>query len=169
MKFLEKDLEEIIYNQLKSKEGCKALLGKGLMCSVADKTFRQLRIGNYGITDIVNYYKPIVITDGEHSEIESNHYVNVIELKKDSVSLSAFIQGVRYCKGIKRFFNKKGYNLHLSLTLIGSKVDMGSDIIYLPDLIDSVDFDVQLYTYSYEIDGLKFEEHRGYKLINEGF
>lgn len=171
MKFLEKDLEEIIYEQLQSDEGCDLLVKRGFYPGYPDKIMRQLRIGAYGVADIVTYRKADF----------RPHRIEVIELKKDKISLSAFMQGIRYCKGIQRFFAKKGYALNIELTLIGSELDLNSDLCFLPDLINSKNlsvpeesfkpnqFDLNLYTYSYGMEGLSFENHENYSITQEGF
>jgi len=169
MKFLEKDLEQIIYEQFKSQEGCEALWVRGLVRLKPDKVFSQLRLGNYGISDIISYYKPTVESTDGNSVIQTSHRIEVFELKKDKVSLSAFIQGIRYCKAVQRFFSKKGYDVQISLTLIGSEIDLGSDVIYLPDIINSEDFILSLYTYNFDVNGISFKQHEGYCLTNEGF
>ena len=48
MNFLEKDLEEIIFNQLQDKTRSE-LINRGLVHSRPTKVFRQKRIGKYGI------------------------------------------------------------------------------------------------------------------------
>ena len=51
MKFLEKDLEQIIF-----ESGRDSLRERGL--SISGKLLRQLRIGNYGIADLVEFVRP---------------------------------------------------------------------------------------------------------------
>lgn len=169
MKFLEKDLEQIIYDQFKSQEGCEELWVRGLVRIKPYKVFSQLRLGNYGISDIISYYRPKLEYADVNSVIQTSHRIEVFELKKDKVSLSAFIQGIRYCKAVKRFFSKKGYDVQIRLTLIGSEIDLYSDTIYLPDIINSKDFILSLYTYNFDIGGISFNQHEGYCLTNEGF
>jgi hypothetical protein len=50
MKFLEKDLEEIIFNSCKIK-----LCNRGL--TLPEKIKRQVRIGNYGVADLIGFEK----------------------------------------------------------------------------------------------------------------
>ena len=51
MKFFEKDLEEIIYLSDKDKLSDRGLYLNG-------KLKRQLRIGNYGVADLIEYKRP---------------------------------------------------------------------------------------------------------------
>ena len=53
MNFLEKDLEEIIYNTDK-----EMLTERGLPYHPFETFKRQLKIGNYGIADLVSFKKP---------------------------------------------------------------------------------------------------------------
>jgi hypothetical protein len=174
MKFLEKDLEQII-----CKTDASKLQEKGL--PLYGKLLKQVRIGTYGIADLVTIEKPY------YCELFKCHYkgmITVYELKKDKISVSAFFQAVRYVKGIKRFLDENGHSIssgHFNFTirLIGSEIDLDSSLIYLADLlpdyvgeymIDSVDrMFVDFYTYDMNIDGLNFTNECGYKLTNENF
>ena len=160
MEFLEKDLEEIIFNADKYE-----LAERGLWLQ-SGKLFRQLRIGKYGVADLVHAYF-------EYDQIDANNYirpklyVNVIELKKDKIGISAFLQAVSYLRGIQRYLNRKHhmFDIELEITLIGKSIDESGSFSYLPALLNNVSF----YTYSYDFDGIRFEYHSGYKLIDEGF
>lgn len=156
MNFLEKDLEEIIFEQLQTQKGIDDLVSKGLYFISSTKSYRQLRIGNYGIADIVNV-----------TRVGSRLVIDIVELKKDKISMSSFLQAVRYTKGIMRFFEsrEKHISIDISITLIGREIDNRSDFIYIPDIF----IDVSLVTYSYGVDGIRFEHHNGYKLTDEGF
>lgn len=160
MEFLEKDLEQIIFETPN-----EYLQFAGL--ELFGKKKRQLRIGNYGIADIVafrrffNYY-----TDFLH--------ITVCELKKDSINISTFLQAIRYVKGIDQYlkFRKFKHKVRFSIILCGKTINLNSDLIYLADLVDCSDnklIDINFYTYDYKINGLKFEKHNNYKLIDEGF
>ena len=59
MKFLEKDLEDIIFEAPREE-----LAKRGL--HIEGKMYRQLRIGNYGIADLVTIQRPIMIPDGKN-------------------------------------------------------------------------------------------------------
>lgn len=161
MKFLEKDLEEIIFTSDKNE-----ILKRGLHLPKYLK--RQLRIGNYGIADLVGYESVF----DEDSWTGKKMNISIYELKQDKISVSAFLQAIRYARGIKSYIDKKYdlklYNSTINIYLIGRSIDFSSDVCYLPDLISSSNFTVKLITYSYDIDGLKFKTHKGYQLTNEG-
>jgi hypothetical protein len=174
MKFLEKDLEQII-----CKTDASKLQEKGL--PLYGKLLKQVRIGNYGIADLVTIEKPY------YNEMFKCHFkgiITVYELKKDKISVSAFFQAVRYIKGIQRFLEKSNHNIALNhfnfrIRLIGSEIDLDSSLIYLADLLtdDIGDYEINtedrtfidFYTYDINIDGLNFKEHSGYELTNEKF
>jgi hypothetical protein len=168
MKFLECDLEEIIMsvNDVKLSE-------RGL--HIGSKKKNQVRIGNYGVADIVSFHTPNwFFSRGEMVLIEKPK-IQVIELKKDAVSLSSFIQAVGYLKGIQRYMDKVRnidiLDYNWEIVLIGKTVDFSSNLVYLPDLFDleQNSIGVSIYTYEYEFDGLTFKPHHGYSLIKEGF
>ena len=178
MNFLEKDLEQIIY------EADKELLAeKGLR--VNGKLLRQVRIGNYGIADLVSIERPYYHT---HFEFHCKGTITIYELKKENISVSAFIQAVGYAKGIMRWMEQHPKNLeiisssnyNINIILIGKNIDKKSEFLYLADLLnvenlcdnnplENFNLTLQMFTYKYDIDGIKFENHSDYSLINEGF
>lgn len=166
MDFYECDLEEIIMSADKD-----ILADRGLWLPNHYKN--QVKIGNYGVADIVGYE----IEYFEHPSDPSFHVektIRVFELKKDSISVSAFLQAVRYIKGIQRYFTKTGrdiYEYKWNISLIGK--DVNSDLCYLPDLLleECTDYNLSLniFTYKYCVTGIKFNQVSGYKLVEEGF
>ena len=160
MEFFEKDLEEIIFTADKNK-----LANRGLDLTEG-KLFRQKRIGKYGVADLIHAYF-------DYEEINDNFYVksvlhiNVIELKKDKIGISAFLQALGYLKGIQRYFEEKkvDYMVEYNITLIGKSIDTSGSFPYLTDIFDSVSF----YVYKYNFDGIYFYRESEWKLIDEGF
>lgn len=167
MKFLEKDLEEIIFETHQSNSNL--LLDKGLITT--GKMFRQLRIGSYGVADLVTFRRePSYFHDDNCLKIK------VYELKKDKAGISAFLQAVRYCKGIQEYINnyrKKDINLSFEIVLCAKQIDTYSDFIYLTDFLDSSWFNYKLhlscFSFKYDINGVKFTQEINYKLSNNGF
>jgi hypothetical protein len=171
MKFLEKDLEEIIYLSDRDKLSDKGLTDYG-------KFYRQLRIGNYGVSDIISISKPYY-----HSGFKTKMkgIITIYELKKDKVSVSSFFQALGYLKGIITYLEKrnKDHLFNYEICLIGKEIDLDSTICYLPSIfnfdISENDIDLQsktsvkIYTYNYTIDGLEFNSCEDYNLINKGF
>jgi hypothetical protein len=99
MNFLEKDLEQIIY-----ETPVMELQDRGL--DVSGKPYRQLRIGNYGIADLVYVNKEYYI----NGDLQKLQYpvliINVLEIKKDKIGISSFLQAIKYCQGIKRYLEE---------------------------------------------------------------
>lgn len=166
MNFLEKDLEQIIYeaSDFDLERAGLALYGK---------RFRQLRIGNYGIADLITVSK-------EFSDSPFNNFlkITVYELKKDKISVSALLQAIQYCKGICDYFDKRKPNIIITLDiiLIGKEIDLSGSFVYLTDLfqtdsyiIDRKVTSVKFYRYEYKINGLSFIKKSGYSLTNKGF
>lgn len=155
MKFLERDLEEIIYTSDR-----KALSERGL--TVRGKLFRQLRIGNYGVADLVSVERdPCCL------------FITVYELKKEKIGISAFLQALGYVKGIESYIKRRKPKLliEFNIVLVGSNLDTSSTYCYLPELVPPsyIGQFVTNYTYSYDVDGIRFKEERNYDLIDKGF
>jgi len=158
MQFLEKNLEDIIFttpNEL--------LQERGLNISGSKK--RQVRIGNYGIADIVAYDRGcfVPLNGGWHDET----CIVVYELKQQEINVSALLQAARYAKGIQSYLKEyKGRHYKVRACLIGSSIEQSSGFSYLADFIH--DF-MSIYTYKYDFDGIKFNREFGYHLLKEGF
>ncbi len=176
----EKQLEYFIFNSKKEK-----LIDKNLILDYY-KIKRQLKIGNYGIADLISierplYYKESKILKGVHFK----GCINIYELKKDIIDINALMQASRYLKGIKRYLERRGFDINkfdFRITLIGSEININSDFVYLLDSLSNPLYefsesefggelsDIYVYTYEMTIDGLMFKnESFSYFLTNEGF
>jgi hypothetical protein len=159
MDFLEKDLERIIF-----ETDNDVLRKRGL--SIYGKKLRQVRIGNYGIADLItiqretNVYEDIVV---------QYVIVTIYELKLEKVGISAFLQAIAYAKGVEQFYHSKNYddsiNFFIRIVLIGKNIDQTGSLIYLPSIFDNLKF----YHYKYDLDGLSFVSDNGYRLTDGGF
>lgn len=172
MKFLEKDLEEIIYNSDKNQLSNRGLYIHGVLK-------RQLRIGNYGVADLVSFERPYF-----HPEFKTTFKgtITVFELKQDKIGVSTFFQALNYIKGIKHWIslNRPSFDdcFNFNIVLIGSSFDGNSSFVYLGDFFDvelgethiddSVKTRIELYKYKYDLDGLSFVELHNYCLSNHG-
>lgn len=159
MKFLEKDLERIIYETPKDKLNEKGLFVDG-------HVLRQVKIPNYGIADIVTVKRV-------NSPVYPERYLHftIYELKKDRIGISSFLQAVGYVRGIKAYLEKRisrDYFLcDFSIVLVGSEIDKTGNFMYLPCCFDSLNefepknsvSNVYFYTYKYDFDGISFEQH----------
>lgn len=158
MRFLEKDLEQIIFESNK-----EVLYERGL--DVRGKMFRQLRIGNYGVADLVTFSKGEYLTEYKGHE---EHRITIYELKKDDIGYDALQQALRYACGVNRYLGQRGLinNIMVKIVLIGSCVDKSGGfslgIGHLRPLID-------VYSYDYRLNGLHFKREIGYCLNDEGF
>jgi len=177
MKFLEKDLEEIIYETY--NDNPKELQKRGLYLN--GKIKRQLRIGNYGIADLVTFERDIdyeynpdrfIDKDGVKTMI-FECYINpklvitVYELKKDKIGISAYLQALKYVKGIQSYLDKREFNnnVEYNIVLIGNELDTSGSFCFIPNFSSNVKF----YTYSYGVNGIKFRNKEGYVLTDENF
>lgn len=169
-KFYECDLEEIIYTADREE-----LEERGLNISSDAKLLRQVRIGNYGVADLIKVEKIYAVDNEPYLNI------TVIELKEDKVGISAFLQAVGYVKGIHSYLTRVRdfYSYKVGIWLIGSSIDTSGSFCYLSDMIKcnydftalndgEIDF-YDTYIYDYKIDGILFVNKYGYKLTDEGF
>lgn len=161
MEFLEKDLEDIVFNS-----SCDSLEERGLY--VPDKKrFRQLKIGNYGIADLVTFERPYFETDLPIENHHSRPIITVYEFKKDEINYSTFDQSLRYACGIKRYWEYRFENKNhvfvdsnmcyfidpeIRIKLIGRKVTQTGFITFIENIFPNV----EIYTYDYGFDGIHF-------------
>lgn len=170
MDFIERDLEDIIFNAPVNELRKRGLSSMAYWNDA--HTYRQMTIGNYDIADIVQY-KRYSEPYYEYNTLCYNSYLdfNVMELKKNLINIDTLLQAIGYCKGILKFIESRNtfdIQSKFTVTLIGKKIDK-SNFIYLPDIVNSEDFFLKLYTYDYNYDGIKFIEHDGYSLANNKF
>lgn len=168
MNFLEKDLEDIIWESDNEKLQQRNL-------EINGKKFRQLKIGNYGILDLLTVEKKYYPCFGVLMPYLD---ITVYELKKEKVGVSTFLQAIRYVKGIKTYLEEKKPNIEfkLHISLCAKEVDIHSSFIFLLDLIDSENDvpnsmlnSISAYSFDYLLDGINFKSHYGYDLTNKGF
>jgi len=151
--FFEKDLEDIIY-----ESGLEKLREKGLILAGVynPKKFRQLKIGKYGIPDIVYYQRH-----------EDCHQVTILELKRGKIDLKAYAQAKRYEEGIRKYFKLKNcaFPLYIDIVLIGSSNEERDD---WPWVLNS-DRSTKVFLYKYGIDGIEFHHVGEYYWHDNGF
>jgi hypothetical protein len=162
MTFLEKDLEQIIF-----ESGRDLLEEKGLR--IEGKLYRQLRIGNYGIADLVSITKPFYIgrkIDNNLTLIQGE--ITIYELKKDKIGISALLQALSYARGIQRYLEKRNKTklFEIKIDLIGKELDTTGSFCFISNLLRSK---ISFFTYSYDINGIEFKYEYDYSLKNEGF
>jgi hypothetical protein len=169
MEFLEKHLEQIILESDVTK-----LQERGLyIFDENTKIKSQVNIGNYGIADLILFNRPTRIYRG---------MIKVVELKKGKLNIDAFLQAVRYLRGIKSYLEKREieHTYDFNITLIGSEV-VQTDFCYLSSVFDDLwgplNFhhvttdsytSIDMYSYKYKIDGIYFKRE-SYSLLDEGF
>lgn len=164
MEFLEKDLETIIHEADKNELEKRGLRIKGILK-------RQLRIGNYGIADLVTYKKGIYCPEIDYRE---PFEVTVYELKKDVIDVNTFLQALGYLKGIKSYIEKRydyEVEINFNIVLVGKNVIKTGNFIFLTDFLGDLQNSItlELIEYRYEFDGIHFKKISNYSLINDGF
>jgi hypothetical protein len=181
MEFLEKTLEDIIFDSLQNEDQCNIINKRGLNVGKPYLIKRQFRIGNYGICDIITLNKPQYIVAPLHigSFFEPEHIlITIYELKQNTISLDSLLQLIRYLKGVKSWltkFHKKSLLYFIKGILIGDSIDLQNDFIYLFENFtyneENTFLEIEVYAYNYELDGLTFKSYEldNYTLVNEGF
>ena len=166
MKFLEKDLEQIVYEMLCSKEGCIEMCQRGLKISYSPHFFKvkkQMNLGDYGIPDLIAVAKDDAeMYRNEDSILELYQtplQINIIELKKEAITIDTLVQVARYAKGVSAYFERyyPSIEIEITIVLIGKDIRT-SDWVFLIDLIPNL----LVFTYEYSWDGLKFKREHGY-------
>lgn len=167
MDFLEKDLEDIIYEAAQTKEGRNFLLNKGLPIQSTGKMYRQVHLGDYGVADLIDISIESIVRETNKMRFL---YIEVIELKKGIIDLKALGQSCRYLTGVKDMANSiLNYNAfnecYFHISLIGSEIDYSDNGSFL-FLYNEIENFADIFTYNYKIDGIHFEhiQHTWHKI-----
>ena len=156
MKFLEKDLEDIIYEMSLTHEGCVALRKRGFYFSNWDFPFtRQLDLGRFGKPDLIQIAG---LSCGGEKMLE----VNICELKRGNTSMDTFDQSLKYIRGIDYVIDELGIrdqfsSIHYSLVMVGKSHDLSDNHVYLAHMLRNDHIYIKLLSYEFSIDkGLVF-------------
>lgn len=159
MKFLEQDLEDLIWNACKTREGLD-LLGERNFPIWYGKMYRQFDFGGYGIADLINVRIENNIDPSYPTRIV---IIDVYELKKDHIGFEALGQACRYAKACKLLFKdlkeqiKGRCKLEVNIFLIGKTIDLKTDFCYVLEMFP---FKIFASTYSFDaFQGLTFQDH----------
>lgn len=158
MDFLEKNLEDIIFETAQTKDGRIALRERGLEFPLEGKLYRQVNLGGYGIADLINVHIETSSIPGTKNTFRELN-VEIIELKRGEIKQSALNQPCRYAKAVRtlaKMCSENIDNINVHITLIGSIVDSSSDtsFVYLYNEMEGL---VDIYKFSYKFDGIAFE------------
>lgn len=152
MKFLEKNLENIIWEVYESGN-VDELRKRGL--EIDGNLYRQLPLGTYGTPDLLEV---VLGADG------SPWAIKIYELKQNDVGFNSLAQACRYLTALKSIFSDE--NIDFRIVLIGGACDTTSDFVFLYNQLDFV----SIYVYDYKIDGLYFEYvGKDWRKTNENF
>lgn len=129
MGFLEKDLEDLIFNNSQSVEGRMKLAERGLLISA--KTYRQVELSGYGRLDLRSV-----------SMCDNRLLFNIYELKKETVGMKTFLQACRYRQALQNIVinrTKTKRESEYKIVLIGRDVKKDDGFLELYEYIDFVD------------------------------
>lgn len=146
MDFLEKDLEDIIWNAAQTNVGREELKRRGL--EIHGKMYRQVNLGGYGRCDLL-----AISIDGK------NVCVHIYELKKGELSTSTLAQVLKYKRAVLDVLLGKLHNHQISIkcTIVGRSTN-----VYLERILSAIEVDSLIY--SYDVNGLFFDG--GWKFID---
>lgn len=163
MKFLEKDLEDLIWGAIQDnrlhdlKERDFPTYNEGVF-------FRQYDFGEgFGIADLIQVeavpYKMMGIRCFDAR-------ITIYELKKDKIDYSTLDQALKYVRACQRIIDiidgEGKYSMHrqeIRICLIGRTIEKNSSFCYLSNVLKNV----SLYTYHYDVfDGLTFKLESDY-------
>jgi len=158
MKFLEKDLEQIIFETEND-----VLEDRGLF--IAGKKLRQVKLGNYGVIDLLTIER--CTDDFSDKKIYKKIHVGIYELKLNEINLNALMQSMRYLIGVQEFIKERysDFLFEYSINLIGSKLDFKNDDCFLLSFINQVNTEelcVVFYEYDFDINGMNFNKRTPY-------
>lgn len=167
--FLERDLEDLIYFSDKDK-----LREKGL--DLRGKLYRQFNVGRYGIIDLLTVQRIPLNYPYRGSYLN----ITIYELKRKTINQDSLMQSIQYARGIQSYLQKRreGIEFTINITIIGSSVDLNSNVPYVPNLIQDNSLmgvnlgfisNIDYVQYEYNIDGIMFEYCNDFSLIHEGF
>lgn len=152
MKFLEKDLEDIIW-----EADYGWIRDRGL--PIYDNALRQVRIGKYGIADIISWkrYQKTETTNGFLD-------IRIYELKRGIVDSKALSQSIRYAVGVRKYIHDIRWKfmmpIRMSLICIGESF-ADDDLFYMCEFnqYSQSDMSFDFFRYSYNWDGILFKRY----------
>ena len=129
--FLEKTLEDIIYNN-------RTVIHTRGFGIVKENAFRQVILPSGKRIDILGFE----ISDGCFS-------CDIYELKRDTINADAICQAFNYYTELKCVTDGHFSNFKAKIIMVGRKYEPVS-------IIDSLPVKIEVYTYEYHMDGIKF-------------
>jgi hypothetical protein len=156
MKFLEKDLETIIYHHT------LACCQRGLDIKPhgqAGTLLRQVALGPYGTADLIMLdmdVSPVYAPwEEEGQTFKRSLTITIIECKLEEINTRAYQQAKRYKAALKKlteYYSSYHTEFVFKVVLIGQTTDRSSDFLF--QYMD--DPDCSAFTFDYSVDGIQF-------------
>lgn len=144
MNFLEKNLENIIFNEM---DHCRE---RGLDLEPYEFcNYRQLNLAPFGIPDLIQ-----IGSDPYDNQIR----VRIIECKRNVIDLTTYSQAARYQTALSRILGCCSSNYEFEKVLIGQRIDAKNDFWH----VVGTDPRCRVYTYQYLADGIRFKSYYSY-------
>lgn len=145
MNILEKEIEDLVYEGLKTKPRLLELKGLKLYPNCV----RQFNLGSYGIADLVCFDIKSRRKNARQVSIQ------IVELKKESLNKETLIQAFRYAAGVRDYVSsnfESRIEIKFEFILIGKTIQEELSFI-----VESLYDEIKLYTYSIDFeDGIIF-------------
>lgn len=147
LKIDEKNLEDIIYENLLTTDGTQLLSERGLDLNRWEysKILRQVNLADYGIADIV-----VISLKPQHA------HITIIELKVTEFNVANIIQVGRYNSAISAIMSKlstRRLYFEIESIIICSSFNSDNEYVWLDRVINC-----SVYKTNYNIDGLFFQK-----------
>jgi hypothetical protein len=163
MEFLEKHLEDIIYDAFR-ETNYTSLRFRGLTFLRPGMTvYRQFKVAGYGVIDLL--FVDVTRDRFRHTDgLMYNSYsvqLYPCELKKGPIDYAALGQVYRYVKALSAMACYSADvapvvidDVSINPILIGRELDKTNDLVYVMAGLS----ELRIYTYKYAVDGLAFKE-----------
>jgi hypothetical protein len=165
MRFTEKDLEDLIVQTPRQD-----LIKAGYWPARNGRCFRQVRIGKYGIADLIYIHRRYIPKTEECDFSRHELTVSIVELKKGEITSDAFFQALGYLRGLSNYLEKKypSKTINYNILLVGSDMNLTKRFKYLfSTFYESTS--VLGMIYRINKNGIRFYDIGEHSLINEGF
>lgn len=152
MEFLEKTLEDIIWDAIRDGESSR-LVEKGLsFLESTQYTYRQFRIDGAGVADLISFkVKRVKYANEDWHYFITGH---VIELKKGEIDVNAAIQVNRYVQYLKELLSiYDDVTVNVIPVLIGSQTSTNPDFTSLVNALE-----IECFEFKYTLNGIIFIE-----------
>lgn len=128
MEVLEKDIEDVVWYLINNDRSKLSEIG---FPNVYRHPLRQVRLGEYGVADLISWDYISDVTEGVRTRAI---YIQIIEFKRDVIGPAALMQSHRYETAIRGIIDSLSIaydQLKFHHVLVGSGIDFSGDFPFL--------------------------------------